>query len=246
MPRTAIVTGGAGGLGQAICERLLRDGFIVYCCDLHELEGLRVIDKLSHLGTIEFFKLDVSCETDWIALYNTITAKFGTVDVLVNNAGINIRVEIEKCSVEDWDKMFAVNVRGVFLGIKHSLPIMRTQKSGSIINISSVCGLIGHLYTNESYTATKGAVTLLTKSVASRYGKYNIRCNSIHPSTIDTEIVKQLFTDPVKRQERIDEVPMGHLGLPSDVANAVGYLASKDAQFINGVQLPVDGGTTCY
>lgn len=246
MKKTAIITGGAGGLGKAICKQLLEDGFIVYCCDMNQRQGEIVTQEISSLGTISFQKLDVSCEQDWEKLYQRMMEEYGRVDVLVNNAGINIRVEIEECSVEDWDKMFAVNVRGVFLGIKHALPIMKEQHEGSIINISSVCGLIGHLYTNESYTATKGAVTLLTKSIASRYGKYNIRCNSIHPSTVDTEIVKNLFANPVKRQERINEVPMGHMGLPSDVANAVSYLASDKSQFINGVQLPVDGGVTCY
>ena len=233
-------------MGKAICEKLAEDGFIVYCCDVNQEQGKAFITASPHSGRLFFQKLDVSSEKDWITLYERVMNEQGQIDVVVNNAGINIRVEIEKCSVEDWDKMFAVNVKGVFLAIKHCLPIMKNQRFGSIINISSVCGLIGHLYTNESYTATKGAVTLLTKSIASRYGKYNIRCNSIHPSTVDTEIVKNLFADPAKRQQRIDEVPMGHMGLPSDVANAVSYLASPAAQFINGVQLPVDGGVTCY
>lgn len=240
--KTAIVTGGLGGLGRAICERLLQDGFVVWCSDLTKND--EVFSSLARLGEIHFFAQDVSREADWIEMYRQIMDMHGQIDVLVNNAGINIRVPIEECTVDEWDRMFAVNVRGTFLGIKYALPIMRKQGSGSIINISSVCGLVGHLYTNESYTATKGAVTLLTKSVATRYGQYNIRCNSVHPSTVDTEIVKKLFADPVRKQERIDEVPMKHLGLPQDVAGAVAYLASPDAAFINGVQLPVDGGTT--
>lgn len=244
MKKIAIVTGAAGGLGQAISKKLMSDGFTVFACDINKNN----LDKMFQDYTDKIFPyvLDVSDEQNWCQLYKEIMDQFGRVDLLVNNAGINIRVNIEMCTVEDWDKMFAVNVRGVFLGIKHCLPIMRRQNDGVIVNISSVCGLIGHLYTNESYTATKGAVTLLTKSIASRYGKYNIRCNSIHPSTIDTEIVKNLFSDPARKEERIHEVPLGHLGMPEDIANGVSFLASDAAKFINGIQLPIDGGTTCY
>ena len=116
----------------------------------------------------------------------------------------------------------------------------------SIINISSVCGLIGHQYTPEAYTASKGAVTLLTKSVASRYAKDGIRCNSIHPSTVDTPLVQVLFKDPARKAERLGEVPLGRLATSDDVANAVLFLASDEASFINGAALTVDGGVTCY
>ena len=151
---------------------------------------------------------------------------------------------IEECSVEQWDRMFQVNVRGPFLSMKHGIPIMRRQGSGQFFNISSICGLVGHIYTNESYTATKGAITLLTKSIATRYAKYGIRCNSIHPSTIDTEITRVFLSDPQRRSERVGEIPLNRLGMPEDVADAVAFLASEHANFINGVQFPVDGGLT--
>jgi cyclopentanol dehydrogenase len=122
---------------------------------------------------------------------------------------------------------------------------MRKQGGGAIINTSSVCGLIGHRYTPEAYTATKGAVTLLTKAVASRYAKDGIRCNCINPSTVDTPFVQELFKDPERKKERLGEVPLGRLATVEDVANAALYLASEEASFINGVALPVDGGTTC-
>lgn len=244
MTKTAIVTGAAGVLGKAITDKLVKGGFTVYACDISQSQ----LDKtFAHPadGVIPTI-LDVSSEDSWVELYAMVRAQYGHIDVLVNNAGINIRKNIEDCPVEDWDKMFAVNVRGVFLGIKHCLGMMRENHGGVIINTSSVCGLVGHLYTNESYTATKGAVTLLTKSVASRFGKYNIRCNSIHPSTVETDFVKVLFQDPQKKQERLGEVPLGHLCSAEDVANAVGFLASDEAKFLNGIQLPIDGGTTCY
>ena len=242
--KTAIVTGGAGSLGKAICKKLASEGFMVYMTDISEERCKEAIAEIK-LENVRAKKLDVTEESDWISIYKDVMAEEGSVDVVVNNAGVNIRHDIEECSVEDWDKMFQINVRSVFLSIKHAIPIMKTQGGGSIINISSVCGLVGHRYTNESYTASKGAVTMLTKSIASRYGKYNIRCNSVHPSTVKTGLVNGFLSDPDRMRERIEEVPLGHLATPEDVAAAVGFLASAEASFLNGVQLPVDGGTTC-
>jgi NAD(P)-dependent dehydrogenase (short-subunit alcohol dehydrogenase family) len=164
----------------------------------------------------------------------------------VNNAGINIRKSIEEMDVESLDKMLAVNVRGPFIGIKHSIPLLRRRGGGSIVNMSSVCGLIGHKYTNEAYTTTKGALTLLTKSIATRYAKDNIRCNSVHPSTVDTPLVQALFIDPARRRERLEEVPLGRLATSEEVAEAVLFLVLPESSFLNGVALPVDGGLTGY
>jgi NAD(P)-dependent dehydrogenase (short-subunit alcohol dehydrogenase family) len=164
----------------------------------------------------------------------------------VNNAGINIRKIIEEMSPEELDRMYSVNVKGPFLGIKHALPAMKKTGGGSIINMSSVCGLVGHMYTPEAYTTTKGALTLLTKAVAARYGKFNIRCNSIHPSTADTPLVQEMLKDPEKRKERLGEVPLGRMASLQDIAEAAVYLASQEGAFINGVALPVDGGVTAY
>jgi NAD(P)-dependent dehydrogenase (short-subunit alcohol dehydrogenase family) len=140
--------------------------------------------------------------------------------------------------------MLAVNVKGPFLGCKHAIPALRRRGGGSVINMSSVCGLVGHRYTTEAYTVTKGAVTLLTKTVAVRYARDNIRCNSLHPSTVDTPLMRELFKDPRRRQERLGEVPLGRLATEADVAAAAVFLASSEAAFINGAALPVDGGTT--
>src|SRR6056297_1225141 len=126
-----------------------------------------------------------------------------TLDILVNNAGINIRKPIEEMEVDEWDTMMRVNVRSVFLGIKHALPIMRKQKGGSIINMSSICGLVGHKYTPEAYTTSKGAITLLTKSTAVRSAKTGVRINSLHPSTVETDLVKKMLSDPERMKERL-------------------------------------------
>ena len=171
---------------------------------------------------------------------------FGSLDVLVNNAGINIRETIEEMKEENLDAMLAVNVKGPFLGIKHAIPLMRKGGGGSIINMSSICGLVGHRYTTEAYTVTKGALTLMTKSVGVRYAKDNIRCNSIHPCTVNTPYAQVFMQDPKKREERLGEVPLGRIATELDVANAALYLASDEAAFLNGVALPVDGGLTAY
>jgi cyclopentanol dehydrogenase len=170
----------------------------------------------------------------------------GGLDILVNNAGINIRKVIEEISAEELDQMYNVNVKGPFLGIKYALPVMKKIGGGSIINMSSVCGLIGHMYTPEAYTTTKGAVSLLTRAVASRYGKFNIRCNSINPSTADTPLVREMLKDPERKKERLGEVPLGRMASMQDIAEAALYLASDEGSFINGIALPVDGGVTAY
>ena len=233
------ITGGTGGLGSAMARRLDEEGAKVYLLDL---KGEEVAKDLG----LPFIKIDLTSEADWQRAISRIVAESGRLDVLVNNAGINIRKSIEEMRIEEWNTMMRVNTGSVFLGCKYAIGVMRSQGGGAIINTSSVCGLVGHKYTPEAYTASKGAVTLLTKAVASRYGQFNIRCNAIHPSTVDTPLVAQLFKDPQRKAERLGEVPLGRLCTASDVANAVLYLASDEAAFINGLSLAIDGGVTCY
>jgi len=238
--KTALITGAAGGIGAEIARRFREEGASVFVCDVNRAEGERTAGSM---GAV-FIPLDVASEESWKAALSAVLERTGRLDVLVNNAGINVRKNIEEMSVESFDAMFAVNVRGPFLGIKHSLPIMRAAGGGVILNMSSICGLVGHRYTNEAYTTTKGALTLLTKSVAVRYAKDNIRCNSVHPSTVETALVQAMLKDPERRAERLGEVPLGRLAGATDVANALVYLASDEASFINGAAIPVDGGLT--
>lgn len=245
--KIALITGSAQGLGAAIAERFAEEGATVFICDMNVEAGNATVAHIeSRGGQASFLPLDVSREDSWIAALAQVVARHERLDVLVNNAGINIRETIEDMKEESLEAMLAVNVKGPFLGIKHAIPIMRKAGGGSIINMSSICGLIGHKYTTEAYTITKGAVTLMTKTVGVRYAKDNIRCNSIHPSTVDTPLVQILFQDPKKKEERIGEIPLGRLATDLDVANAALYLASDEASFINGVALPVDGGLTAY
>ena len=245
--KTAIITGAAGGIGSAISLRFAQEGATVFLCDLEQSSGKELEKKILQAGGKAVFSpMDVTLEIDWINMISGLLNMSAGLDILVNNAGINIRKPIEEMEVEEWDTMMRVNVRSVFLGIKHALPLMRKQKSGSIINMSSICGLVGHKYTPEAYTASKGAVTLLTKSTAVRYAKDGVRINSLHLSTVRTDLINKMLADHEKMRERLDEIPLGRLATVTDVVNAALYLASDESSFLTGVSLPVDGGLTAY
>jgi NAD(P)-dependent dehydrogenase (short-subunit alcohol dehydrogenase family) len=245
--KRALITGGAQGIGLAIARTFCRQGATVYIADINEETGNEAGTELSQEpGIVRFLRLDVSEEGDWRQVCAQIVTEAGGLDILVNNAGINIRKPIEEMRPEELDMMYQVNIKGPFLGIKHVLPLMKNSGGGSIINMSSVCGLIGHKYTPEAYTTAKGALTTLTKAIASRYGEFNVRCNSINPSTADTAMVQQMLQDPVWKEQRLGEVPLGRMASLQDIAEAALFLASDEASFINGVTLPVDGGVTAY
>ena len=234
--KIALITGAAGGIGAEIARKFQAEGASVFVADTNQVEGEKTAASIG----ATFVLLDVTSEESWLAALANVLERSGRLDILVNNAGINIRKNIEEMD------MIAVNVRGPFIGSKHALPIMRTGGGGVILNMSSICGLVGHKFTNETYTTTKGALTMLTKSVAVRYAKDNIRCNSIHASTVETALVQTMLKDPERRAERLGEIPLGRLASTADVANAFVYLASDEAAFINGVALAIDGGLTAY
>lgn len=196
-----LVTGGAGGLGSAMAKLLSENGAKILIMDLEAVreKGEALAAEIKAAGSDAWFcSADVTTEEDWKKAVDFAMENTGRVDVLVNNAGINIRKPVEEMNIDEWMTMMKVNTGSTFLGCKYTIPIMRKQGGGAIINTSSVCGLVGHKYTTEAYTATKGAITMLTKAIASRYAKDNIRCNSIHPSTVDTPFIQLLFNDPQK------------------------------------------------
>ena len=245
--KVILITGAGGGLGSVMARLLCENGAKVVIVDLDEEKGQQTADEIRKSGGVAWFiKADVTSEADWKNAVDFAIANGGRLDVLVNNAGINIRKPVEEMNIDEWVTMMKVNTGSTFLGCKYAIPVMRGQGGGAIINTSSVCGLVGHKFTPEAYTASKGAVTMLTKAIASRYAKDGIRCNSIHPSTVDTPFVRERLKDPQFYAERLGEVPLGRLATADDVAYAVLYLASEEASFINGVALPIDGGVTCY
>jgi NAD(P)-dependent dehydrogenase (short-subunit alcohol dehydrogenase family) len=245
--KVVLITGASQGLGLAIARRFALEGAKVFLGDFKEKQGQAAAAELTAQGAHAcFIRLDVTDEKSWKDTFAELISRAGKLDILMNNAGINIRVPIEEMSVEDLNTMLAVNVRGPFLGIKHALPLLRRNGGGCIINMGSVCSLIGHKYTTEAYTTVKGALSQLTKSVAVRYAKENIRANVLCPSTVETPLVQEMMKDPEHCRERVGEVPLGRLASVEDVAAAALYLASEEASFINGVAFPVDGGVTAW
>ena len=243
--KVTLITGAAQGIGAAVARRFAAEGAAVFVADVKAEEGQALAAELGARGHRAWFlPLDVRREADWQQTFDAVAARAGRLDVFVSNAGVNIREPIEQMSEASLDAMLAVNVRGPFLGIKHAIPLLRRGGGGAILLTSSICGLVGHRYTTEAYVMAKGALTLLAKSIAVRFAKDNIRCNSVHPSTVETEQVREMLRDPERRAERLAEVPLGRLASLDDVAGAFVYLASDEASFLTGVAFPVDGGLT--
>jgi cyclopentanol dehydrogenase len=195
-------------------------------------------------GEATYVHLNVTREADWRAAVATAVQRYGKLNVLVNNAGILIRAKIEETTESDWDRIMAINVKGVFLGTKCALPAMRRAGGGSIVNISSTAGLVGSPQETAAYTATKGAVRLFTKATAVQHAKENIRCNSVHPGPIATDMIKDLLENRAAWEQRLRRLPLGRVGTPEDVAYGVLYLASDESSFVTGSELVIDGGTT--
>lgn len=236
--KTAIVTGAASGIGFQIARQLLDGGAIVIAGDLDPAGAPEGCVPVA---------VDVSQAADVQALVATAVGRTGRVDLLFNNAGIGSTADPVACTVEEWDRVFAVNVRGVFLGTRYALPHMLEQRSGSIVNTASIAGMVG-LADRAAYCASKGAVIAFTKQVAVQYAGTGIRCNCICPGTVDSPWVGRLLEDtddPAGMRERlIARQPVGRLGTPEEVARAALYLASDDADFVTGTSLVIDGGLT--
>jgi len=187
--------------------------------------------------------LDVTVEADWDKAVRTATERYGKLDVLVNNAGIVIpRVPIEERTAEEWDRVMAINAKGVFLGTKYAIPAMRRAGGGSIVNISSVAGIGQSAHQEPAYAASKGAIRIFTKVTASQHARDRIRCNSVHPGPVDTEMLHSAMRDPEVLRRRLERVPLGRMGTIDEVVKAVLYLASDDASYVTGAELVIDGG----
>ena len=194
-------------------------------------------------GDAVYVHLDVASEADWQAAVRTAVDRYGRLDILINNAAITIpRVPIEARTVAEWDQVMAVNARGVFLGTKHAIPAMRRAGGGSIVNISSVAGIGQSLHQEPAYAASKGAVRIFTKVTASQHARDRIRCNSVHPGPVDTEMFHKAFQDPEAMARRLQRIPMQRMGTVAEIVSAVLYLASDDSSYVTGSELVIDGG----
>jgi 3(or 17)beta-hydroxysteroid dehydrogenase len=245
--KVALVTGGASGIGKAVAKLLAREGARVLVTDRIVQAGEAVAAEIGDAAA--FVALDVTREDQWVAAVAAAVQRFGRLDILVNNAGVGVQKDIETTTLDEWRFVHAVNTEGVFLGCRESIKVMKLTGGGSIINVSSVAGLVGD-GSLPAYCSSKGGVRLLSKSVALYCAQkgYGIRCNSVHPSFIATPMVEQMIdesTDPQKARARLTHAsPLGKLGDVDDVAYMILYLASDESKFVTGTELVVDGGAT--
>ena len=243
--KVALISGAARGMGATEARLFAREGSKVVLGDILDEEGKRVEAEIrSSGGEVTYVHLDVTKEADWRAAVDTTVARYGKLDVLVNNAAILIISSIEDTTEEQWDRIMAVNAKGVFLGTKHAIPVMRLAGGGSIINISSEAGLVGNAHGTGAYSATKGAVRLFTKATAIEHATSKIRCNSVHPAPTETPMMEDILADPRGPDAMLRRIPLGRIGKPEDIAYGVLYLASDESSFVTGSELVIDGGTT--
>jgi NAD(P)-dependent dehydrogenase (short-subunit alcohol dehydrogenase family) len=238
--RSVIVTGVASGLGSSLAQEFAAEGALVLGCDVNDDAGVKVMDGIG------FYRhTDVSKEAEVEALVNDAVERFGRLDVMINNAAIQVEQELALTTEEQLDRVIAVNLKGPFFGCKHAIRVMLESGGGAIVNVASVVALAGDPML-AAYGAAKGGVVALTKSAAVKYGRDNIRCNAVCPGDIQTPLVEAYFAaaaDPVAlRAQAEGEYPLGRIGQPREVARAVLFLASDDASFVTGESLVVDGG----
>ncbi len=243
--KVALISGGARGMGSAEARLFATEGAAVVIGDVLDELGQQVEAEINETGGKALYvHLDVTQESDWTHAVATTVTRFGKLDVLVNNAGIAVWSAGDDATVEEWDRLMDVNAKGVFLGTRAAIPEMRKAGGGSIVNISSISGMVGQDNIHPGYNASKGAVRLLTKSTAIQHAKDGIRANSVHPGPIATPMTEAGRADPVRYQRSMSRTPLGRYGEPEDVAFGVLFLASDESSYMTGSELVIDGGVT--
>jgi NAD(P)-dependent dehydrogenase (short-subunit alcohol dehydrogenase family) len=242
--KVAIVTGGASGIGEATSRLFSVHGAKVVIADIQDERGQSVAKDLAASASARYTHLDVSDEAHWERAVRETVAAYGRLDVLVNNAGMSgprARAHTADTTRENWDAVMAVNATGVFLGTKHAILAMRGNGGGSIINISSIYGIVGSKG-GAVYHASKGTVRTFTKAAAIQYAEDGIRVNSVHPGFVDSPMTEELHARPGVREQRLSETPLSRLGTPEDIAWGILYLASDESSWVTGSELVIDGG----
>ena len=241
--KVAIITGGAFGMGKSTCEIFAREGAKVVIADIEDEAGQALAEQMIAQNLeATYHHLNVTSENDWAVAVEAAEDKYGKLDILVNNAGISGSAANDLDDTEVWNELMEINSTGPFFGIKYCAPAMLRAGAGAIVNISSISGIIGQGFIHPGYNASKGAIRLLTKQAASRFGEDNIRVNSVHPGLMPPMRTSGRTADPVVRAEMVKRVPLGRNGEVWEVAYATLFLCSDEASYITGAELHVDGG----
>jgi NAD(P)-dependent dehydrogenase (short-subunit alcohol dehydrogenase family) len=240
--QVALITGAASGMGESAARLFAKEGAKVVVADILEKEGSEVVSAIVQSGSEAFFVLlDVTAEDQWKDAVDATVSRYGKLDILINNAGLSGAVA-DRLDVAYYDKLMAVNARGNFLGMKSVIPLMQKSGGGSIVNMSSVSGVIGQELVHMGYNGAKAAIRLMTKSAAVQYGKDGIRVNSVHPGLMPPMRTSMSSADPKLREKVIETIPMRRAGRVEEAAYALLFLASDEASYISGAELLVDGG----
>ena len=249
--KVALLTGAAAarpgelmGFGGAAAHAFIREGAKVVLCDILDDLGQQATQEIREMGAdVRYVHLDVTSEQDWECAIETTLREFGRLDVLVNNAGTVVMKKVEDLFESEWETELSIHAKGVFLGTKHAIGAMRKSGGGSIINISSIMGIIGSPGA-AAYSAAKGAIRLFTKSAAIQYAKENIRVNSLHPGFALTPLTNERFAAPEALAAILQQTPMGRVGTAEEIASGILFLASDESAFMTGAELVIDGGMT--
>lgn len=240
--KVALISGAASGMGESAARLFAREGAKVVVADILEAEGKAVAKQIvSDGGDAIFVALDVTSEAQWQAAINETVSRYARLDILVNNAGLSGAVP-DRMDVDYFDKLMAVNARGNFLGMKAAISQMQKAGGGSIVNLSSISGIIGQEFVHMGYNGAKGAIRLMTKSAAVQYAQDGIRVNSVHPGLMPPMRSSVSAADPKLREKVIETIPMRRAGRAEEAAYAILFLASDEASYITGAELVVDGG----
>lgn len=240
--KVAIITGAANGMGAAEAKLFASEGAKVVATDLNEAALQAVVDEIKQAGGEAVgMKHNVAIEAEWKHVVEETVRRYGKVDVLVNNAGISTTMTIANLEMEQWNKVLDINLNGCMLGMKYAIPEMQKNRSGSVINISSIGGIVG-MAGSSAYTAAKGALRAITKGAAVEFAKESVRVNSVHPGIIETPMTAPSFQDATPYYKTFTQLP--YFGKPEDVAYGVLFLASDESRFMTGAELVIDGGWT--
>ena len=249
--KVAMITGGASGIGAESARLFAEHGAAVAVADINDNLGPLVVRQIEEAGGAAcYVHLDTVDENQWREAVKSVLDRFGRLDIMLNAAGVSGRMpdgsaapRIGEADLANWNRVMDVNSTGVFLGTKHAIEAMQASGGGSIINISSIYGIVGSVH-NAAYHASKGAVRTLSKSAAAQYATEGIRVNSVHPGFVDTPMTETVHSSPELARPRLDQTPMGRFGQPADIANGCLFLASDESGWMTGAELVIDGGMT--